>query len=155
MSSRRRPFGMRPSSLLLGSLLLGLAVAPVPQPPAAASCVGPSIDVAEGQVFKRGATLTVTGEVFVDGCQDFGSCSVGGACQDQSCDYGPEPKPMEDVTLRLVQDGGRWNLGTTDAGESGDDEGRVSWTFEVPADARPGRAQLVADEILPVQIRVR
>ncbi len=113
------------------------------------------IDVTERHVVKRGTTLTIEGKYFVDGCQDVGSCSVGGACEDQSCDYGPEPRPMTDVTLRLVQDGRRWNLGTTDAGAGGEGDGSVSWTFDVPAAAKRGPAKLVADQTPAVPVRIR
>ena len=38
---------MRRSSLLLGSALIGLAVAPIPHAPAGASCAGPYLEDAE------------------------------------------------------------------------------------------------------------
>lgn len=147
---------MRRSSLLLGTVLLGLAPAPVPQPPASASCAAPYLVDVEDLVLQRGTAVTIEGEAFVDGCQDLGSCQVGVGCDDDSCSYGPEPEPMEDVTLRLVQDGREWELGTVDAGADGTElDGRVSWEVEVPAGVAPGRARLVADSAAPVPVRIR
>lgn len=147
----KRPFTMRRSSLVLGTLLLGLAAAPVPSPIAAAECAGPNLEVDDGQAFERGATTTVTGNPFTTGCQDVGVCSSDAGCDDdQVCDYGPEPQPRHNIRLKLVQGDRSWHLGTVDA----DSDGSATWTFEVPRDAEPGRARLVADVLTVAKIRI-
>lgn len=133
--------------------MLALAVAPFPKTPAAASCAGPYLKDADRIVLARGATATIEGRSFVDGCQDSMSCSVG--CD--SCEYDdPPPTPMEDVGLQLVQRGRTWDLGAADAGTAeGNRLGWVTWTFDLPADAKPGPAKLVPEQAEPVRIRIR
>jgi hypothetical protein len=144
------PASIRRSSVLLGTVLLGLAAAPVPSPSAIASCAGPSIDVVGRADLRPGGRVTVTGERFLDGCQDLGSCTSVG-CDDQECDYGPEPEPQEDIELRLVQGDRTWRLGTTDA----DETGRATWNVEIPAGARAGRAQLRIGPFAARSVRIR
>jgi hypothetical protein len=144
---------MRRSAALLVTAMAGLAMAPFPQPPASASCAAPSIEDGGHLVLQRGASTTIEGRSFVDGCRDSMSCSVG--CD--SCEYADPPeKPMKDVGLRLVQQGRTWELAVADAGTADDNQlGWVAWTFTVPDDPRPGRARLVADHAEPVRVRVR
>jgi hypothetical protein len=132
--------------------LLGVAAAPLPGPPASASCAAPYLDVARSSELERGASRTVEGRGFVDGCQDSEACSVGCA----SCESDdPAETPMEGVGLRLVQGQRSWLLDVADAGTAADGElGLVAWTFEVPAAARPGRARLVPDGGEAVLVRV-
>lgn len=146
---------MRPALLALLAALLGLAVAPYPQPSAAASCVAPYL-VEDGQlVLQRGVRTEVEGEAFVDGCRDTMSCSAGPGCED--CHYNdPEPVPYDDVVLRLRQDGHTWVLGSADADRAEDGlAGRVSWQVDLPAGVRPGPARLLADHAHPVVVRIR
>jgi hypothetical protein len=90
---------MRRSNLVLVMTMLGLAVAPFPQPPAAASCTAPYLENADRLVLERGAAVTIDGRAFVQGCQDSMSCSVGPGCD--SCEHAdPPPIPMHDVELR-------------------------------------------------------
>ena len=140
---------MRPTSLLLVAGLLGLAVAPFPPAPAMASCAAPSLTGVDALVLSPGERATVTGSSFMDGCQDSGSCSGVLACQ--SCDYGPEPAPSENVELVLRQRGHHWDLGTVDA----DTRGRATWNFAVPDGVRPGRARIVADGTQYETVRIR
>jgi hypothetical protein len=130
-----------------------LAVAPFPQTPASADCAAPYLKSDGQRVLHRGATITIEGRSFVDGCQDSMSCSVG--CG--SCEYDePSETPMSDVRLQLVQRDRTWDLGVTDAGDAADDHlGWVAWTFTMPHGARPGPARLVATHAEPVRIRVR
>ncbi|WP_109506497.1 hypothetical protein [Nocardioides speluncae] len=146
---------MTPRPLLLAAVLLGLAVVPFPQPLASASCAAPYLKLNERPVLERGATATVEGRAFVDGCRDSMSCSEGLGCD--SCEYDdPPPKPLTDVVLRLVQGDRKWRLDVADAGTADDNQqGHVTWTFKLPADAKPGPAKLAADHAHPVQIRVR
>jgi|GEM_PF-4288256 len=146
---------MRRSSLLLGTAALALVVAPAAHRPAVASCSGPYLLDADSLVLTRGATATIEGRAFVDGCRDSMSCGTGLGCDD--CEYdAPPEEPMENVSLQLVQRRQTWDLGVTDAGSAGDDRlGWVEWTFEVPEDVKPGRARLVPGGAGPTTIRVR
>ncbi|KAA1416779.1 hypothetical protein F0U44_16415 [Nocardioides humilatus] len=138
---------MKRSTPTLIAVLLGSAVVPYPDGPAAASCAGPTLSIVPDTAIPRG-TSTVAGRHFNDGCNDVGSCTVG--CS-RHCDE-PEPvEPLDDVELRLVQRGRTWTLGTVDADGSGD----VSWTIEVPSTARPGPATLVTDQTRPVRVVLR
>jgi hypothetical protein len=142
---------MRRSWILLVTMLLGLAVAPFPQPPASASCAAPSLDAPQRLVLQRASTTTVEGRAFVDGCQDSMSCSAVPGCS--HCEYDdPAPKPMQDVVLRLRQGDRTWRLGAADAEAA---SGRVTWRFDVPAGARPGPARLLTEVAEPVRVRVR
>ena len=119
---------------LLGALLLVLSPLGPTTGAASASCAGPQLDLEPDQVLGPG--IEVTGEWFLDGCQDTGSCSGLAGCT--HCTYGPEPRPLTDVPLRLRQDGRTWLLDRTDA----DDAGRVAFTVTLPPGARAGRAVL-------------
>lgn len=131
---------MRFFFLVAAMLAAGLA----PYPQAAASCAPPSLLVDAGTTFERGAEVTVDGRGFVDGCQDSMSCSSGFGCD--HCEWDDVETPREDVALRLVQGQRSWELGVVDAGTAEDNQkGWVSWTFEVPPAAAPGRARLEAD----------
>jgi hypothetical protein len=146
-----RPFIVKRSWVLLVTMLLGLAVAPFPQPPASASCAAPYLKAAEGLVLERGTTTTVRGVAFVDGCQDSMSCSAVPGCS--HCEYDdPAPKPLQDVALRLRQGDRTWKLGTADAEAAA---GRVTWTFDLPAGVRPGPARLLPGYGEPLRIRIR
>jgi hypothetical protein len=146
---------MRPALLTLLAILLGLAVAPYPPPPASASCAAPYLLDAGHLVLQRGEPIAVEGRAFADGCRDTMSCSATLGCE--NCEYtDPEPTPYAGVVLRLRQHGRTWTLGTADAGSAaGGELGRVTWTVDLPRDVEPGRAQLVADHAQPVAVRIR
>ena len=99
--------------------------------------------------------MSIEGRAFAEGCQDTMSCSGGLGCQ--SCKHDdPPPVPMQDVGLRLVQRDRTWHLGAADAGTADDNHlGWVTWRFQVPSDARPGPATLVAENVEPLRVRVR
>jgi hypothetical protein len=144
---------MRRSMLLLVAFLLGLAVAPFPESPASASCAAPYLP-GERLVLQRGTTVTVEGRAFVDGCQDTMSCSVGLGCE--QCEYDdPPPVPMDDVRLRLGQNGRRWELAVADASAEQGRLGEVEWSIELPDGVRPGPARLLAERAQPVRVRIR
>ena len=146
-----RPFLVKRSWILLATMLVSLAVAPLPQPPASASCAAPFLDAPQRLVLERGATTTVNGRAFVDGCRDTMSCSAVPGCS--HCEYtDPPPEPMQEVRLRLRQGERTWKLATASAQGDG---GRVTWTFELPAGVRPGQARLLADQAGPLRIRIR
>lgn len=151
-----RPSHVRRSPLLLVTTLLGLAVLPFPQTPASASCAAPYLKVTERLVLERGATAMIEGRSFADGCQDSMSCSTGRLGCD-SCEYDdPPPTPMDDVELRLVQRDRTWRLGVADAETAEDNHlGWVTWTFELPANAKPGWAKLLPEQAEPVRIRIK
>ena len=134
-------------------------------PHASASCAAPSFDIEYSErhpyVMNEDATgLTIEGRDFVNGCDDEPDAHEGSGlgcspAEDSETDT-PAETPMEDVQLRLRQDGNEWVLGTSDAGSTNDNElGHISWTFDVPADVEPGPAVLMADtsERVPVEIR--
>lgn len=141
--------------MLLIATLLGLAVAPLPQTPASASCAAPYLELDHRQELERDARVAITGQAFVDGCRDSMGCTVSLGCT--SCEYDEPPEtPLKNVRLRLVQGDRTWGLGVVDAETAGSGHlGRVKWTFEVPAGARPGPARLLPDGAEPVLIRIR
>ena len=146
---------MRPTFLALLAALLGLAVAPYPQPPAVASCVAPYL-LDEGHlVLERGVPTEVVGQAFVDGCRDTMDCSGVPGCE--SCEYtDPEPVPYDDVALRVRQGGRTWLLGRADADSAEDGRaGRVTWPVELPSGVRRGPAKLVAEHAQPVAVWIR
>jgi hypothetical protein len=145
-----RPFLVKRSCVLLVTTLLGLALAPFPQTPASASCAAPSLKAAERSVLVGGATTTIEGRGFVDGCQDSMGCSAVPGCS--HCEYDdPAPKPLQDVALRLRQRDRTWLLGIADANHLG----RVTWRFEVPAGVEPGPATLLPDAGESLRVRIR
>ncbi|WP_435747439.1 hypothetical protein [Nocardioides sp. SYSU DS0663] len=146
---------MRRSGLLLGAALLALTAAPLPGAPAAAGCVGPSLEAPDPLVLERGTATVIEGRSFTaGGCQDSMSCPAFGC---GSCEYDdPPPRPMADVEPLLRQRGQVWSLGTADAGTAEQDRlGRVEWRVEVPAEVERGRATLLTDASGPVAVRVR
>ena len=151
----RRPFLVNRSWILLGAMLLGLAVAPFPHPPASASCAAPYLEAPRQLVLERGAAITVKGRAFVDGCQDTMSCSAVPGCS--HCEYDdPPPRPLRDVELRLRQGHRSWLLGAENAATAADNHlGWVTWAFELPAGVRPGPAKLVTAVGGPVGVRIR
>ena len=133
------------------TVLLGMAIAPFPHTPASASCAGPYLEASQRLVLDRGTTTTVEGRAFVDGCQDSMGCSEVLGCS--HCEYDePTTTPLQDVTLRLRQGQRTWRVGSENADG---DEGRVIWTFDVPAGVSPGRARLLPDGGGPLQVRIR
>ncbi|WP_435769814.1 hypothetical protein [Nocardioides sp. SYSU DS0651] len=141
---------MRRCSLLLFATLLGASALPALGGEAVASCAAPALLVPEGAVLERGATVTVAGEGFVDGCQDSMGCEVRLGCD--SCEYAaPPPAPYRDETLALVQQGREWVLGVEDARPDG---GEVTWSIEVPRDVAAGPATLRTDHGEPVRVQV-
>ncbi len=146
-----RPNPVKRSWVLLATTLLGLALVPFPQTPASASCAGPYLKAGQRLVLERGATTTVKGVAFVDGCQDSMHCSAVPGCD--NCEYDePTPKPLQDLALRLRQGDRTWMLGNADAETAA---GRVTWTFEAPVGVKPGRARLLPGVAEPLRIRVR
>jgi hypothetical protein len=146
-----RPFLVKRSWILLVATLLGLSVAPIPQTPASASCAAPYIKAGQRLVLERGATTTLEGRAFVDGCRDTMSCSAVPGCS--HCEYDePAPTPLQDVALRLRQGDRAWKLDNADAETAG---GRVTWSFVVPAGVRPGPAKLLPEDGDALRVRVR
>ncbi|MCL8027488.1 hypothetical protein [Nocardioides bruguierae] len=129
--------------LLLLAGLLGASFVPPAGGAASASCAGPSLDRVR---VVAGDPGTVTGQAFVDGCDDGGGGDAFGCTSEE-----PEPVvPLVAVDLVLVQDGSRYPLGTADA----DASGAVTWDVTWPNGVTPGRARLVADDSTSVDVRV-
>lgn len=142
---------MRPLLPRFAPLLLLAALLFLPAPSSTASCVGPSLTVPDQRSpanVTLGSGFDVNGQYFHNGCADVVTTDSFG------CHHANETEtPMTGIVLRLRQDGHTWDLGTADAG-SGSGLGRVHWSVRVPADARVGRAVLVAGTArLPVFIR--
>jgi len=137
-------------------LLVALTTAtlvPYDQQPATASCAAPHLAFTDDVVLLRGTTVEIDGTGFANGCDDVGSCTATLGCT--SCDNGPEPTPMRDITLSLRQDGRTWPLDTADARATHDHFGRVTWAVQIPTDAARGRATLAPDQGQPVKVRIR
>ena len=144
---------MRPAPAILLAALTTATFLPFGQQPAAASCAGPYLTDPDHVVLHRGTSVDINGAAFAGGCQDTGSCTTTLGCT--SCDYGPEPTPMSDITLTLRQHGHTWPLGTADARRTNDDSGAVTWTVDIPTDVKIGWATLVPEYGQPAKIRVR
>jgi hypothetical protein len=131
---------------LLGALLLALSPLGPTTGAASASCAGPQLDLEPDQVLGPGDE--VTGEWFLDGCQDSigctGGCSGGCAYDDA------RPRPSRDVVLRLRQDGRTWRLATGDASN----DGEIVWTATLPPGVEPGRARLWASGTTRYDVRL-
>ena len=65
----------------------------------------------------------------------------GGGCNDSNLPFEPEP-PQKGVRIEMRQEGRTWHLATLDA--SGPPDYLVEATLEVPQDAEPGGALVVA-----------
>lgn len=149
-----RPFRVGRTSLLLIATLLGLATMPFPQTPASASCAAPYVNVPDRLVLQRGATVTIRGRAFVNGCRDHQVCTESLGCE--SCKYDePPPTAMGDVGLRLAQRGHTWTLGKADAESSENHLGWTSWTFVVPNGVKPGPARLLPEHARPMRVLIR
>ena len=138
--------------VLLTLLTVGLvpATTATTSAPAAADCAAPQLDLEPGARLPRAGEVTVAGRFFKDGCNDVGSCHGVLGCQ--RCDYGPAAEPLAGLTLQLQQRGRTWDVATADAtGELGE----VTWTFDVPAEARRGPARLTVDGAYAGPARVR
>lgn len=131
---------MRPVALLVAALL-AVALAPFPGSPAVASCAGPMLLVPGPQrplpELAAGREVSVTGEFFLDGCDDTGGQDVIFGCEEER----EVETPMAGVELLLRQRGREWSLGTADA----DARGRIGWDVRVPDGLRPGRARLLTE----------
>lgn len=142
--------------LVFSAVLVAAAVAPWPAWNASAGCAAPSLEVVGTDDLRptltRGATVTVSGRSFVDGCNDTGGSSTFGCTSEEE-----EPVlPHEDISLTITQGDRRWELGTEDAGTADDNQlGQVTWTVTIPADLEPGRALLQADPSEPLPVFVQ
>lgn len=153
-----RHIGMRPR-LLAAVVLLGLATAPFPQPPAHAECAGPTLKVQgmeeEPALLHRGEQVTVMGRGFVNGCDDTGGGS-GFGCSGN--DDGEIESPMVNIELVLLQGQPtmkQTSLALSDAGTAADGQlGWGTWTFTVPTHQPLGRAVLKTEGSSPLPIRV-
>jgi hypothetical protein len=139
---------------VLAALALAVVAAPWPPDVAAASCVGPTLDVG-GQhrpTVVPGQRLTVAGSYFVDGCNDAGTVVSGGCSAHKQA---REPvRALHAVTLSIRQRGHSWTLGTEDAETGSKHFGDVTWVVTLPTAVRPGRATLVTDRSAPLRVLV-
>ena len=136
--------------LLPITLLLGLAIVPLPQQSASASCAAPYLSKAPRHV-ERGERVTAEGRAYAEGCPGGESCTTTLGCE--SCEPDPPPNPIRRVELWMTQGKNSWLLDVDEAGSAEDDQlGRVTWDFTVPRDAEPGPAILRPARSDPVRI---
>lgn len=98
--------------------------------PGSAACAAPELAVTPTKTAPGGRIL-ITGTAFQDGCND---SFVNGRSLD------PPAKPLQNLTISLVQGARTWRLATVDA--KPDSTFTVSST--VPADVSPGNAEVHA-----------
>lgn len=132
-----------PVLVLMAAAGLGV-VAPQPS---SASCAGSQLvpattsgpaDTVPALVLHPGRSATVEGRFFHNGCED--SYSTGGCGRGK---YDDPQSPMQGVVLTLRQGEREWPLGSADAADR--DRGyAISWAVEIPTEARPGPAVLLA-----------
>ncbi len=127
--------------LLLAMILL--VFIPWPGSTASADCAAPYLQIADSEdkpVVVQGTTISVQGRAFVVGCDDMGDS--GGCSGDRE-----EEVPIKNVELSLRQGTQRWDFSTEDAGVAADSKlGQINWDLQVPPQAKPGRATLVAGD---------
>lgn len=111
-------------------LVLVAALATVMFPGAGhAGCAGPEVTAAVA-----GGSADITGQNWVDGCQDACSCSAG--CSGQSCDCGPPTQPIPKVTVRVLDAAGGVLVDSTIPAADGAFRITLTWKD-------PGRAAVV------------
>lgn len=152
-----RPMGMRRNLVAL-TVMLVLSLAPYPQAPASASCAAPVLSIDEVEVARpvlhRGERIVVTGQGFVEGCDDQGDQSVFGCSGDDALD---SETPLSDVELVLLYGGPTMTqtpLGVADAGVTDGAPGAISWTVTIPNDQPLGRAVLKTEGSEPLPVRI-
>ena len=85
---------MKPLKIAIGIGLLGtVTLAPTSSP---ASCPAPTVFLTKASA-RPGETVVVKGRYWFSGCQDVGYCGCTG------CDYGPEERPLKDISLFLAR----------------------------------------------------
>lgn len=97
-------------------------------PTLGAACAGPNIVTTTG-AFDRGATITVIGSAFGDGCYDIETPPTG---------QGGLGRPVQDIEVALVQGDQSVPLARGDA----DEEYRFHVDAVIPPTARPGHARV-------------
>lgn len=123
----------------------------VPQHDVVAACAAPTIS-AVGQesaapggfwpTLTRGGAVRVRGDYFVDGCADAMRCATEPGCGGETrCEANEVVRPLQGVTLRMVQGDRTWELGRADATGP---TNTVAWDVVVPRKARPDAATLEA-----------
>lgn len=116
--------------LLIVSIVGLFAVGLVSAPPASADCAGPSMTFAPHDVV-RGGEVTATGERWGDNCYDTGPPPDG---------EGVLGRPLNDIEIVVIQGEREWVVATVDA----DDDYRFTTQVDVPQDAAPGDAEMIA-----------
>lgn len=116
--------------LLAFSIVALFVVGVVSAPPASADCNGPSMTFSPHEVV-RGGEVIATGEAWGDNCYDTGPPPDG---------EGVLGRPMTDIEIVVVQGEREWVVATVDA----NDDYRFTTPVNVPQDATPGDAQMIA-----------
>jgi hypothetical protein len=116
--------------LLVLSIVSSFVVGVVSAPPASADCAGPSMTFSPHDVV-RGGEVTATGERWGDNCYDTGPPPDG---------EGVLGRAVTDIEIVVVQGEKEWVVATVDA----EDDYRFTTQVNVPQDATPGDAQMIA-----------
>jgi hypothetical protein len=98
--------------------------------PAAADCIGPTIEITQREVV-RGDALTITGSGWGDNCYDTGPPPAG---------EGVLGVPVTGISVYIVQGTVEWLVAAGDA----DAEYEFDVTVVVPSDLQPGAAEVQA-----------
>jgi hypothetical protein len=124
------PADCRRLSVLMLGLLLVLGACTGGGGPSSA-CVGPDLSVTPTKT-APGGRIVITGTAFQDGCNDvYGN--------GRSLD--PPAKPLENITISLVQREKTWKLATIDQAKP---DFTFTVTSTVPADVSPGKVGVQA-----------
>lgn len=115
---------------LLVLSIVALVVGVVSAPPASADCSAPSMTFSPHDVV-RGGEVIATGKAWGDNCYDTGPPPDG---------EGVLGRPVTDIDIVVVQGEEEWIVATIDA----DDDYRFTTPVNVPQDATPGDAQMIA-----------
>lgn len=116
--------------LLVLSIAALFVVGVVSAPPASADCSGPSMTFSPHDVV-RGGEVIATGKGWGDNCYDTGPPPDG---------EGVLGRPVTDIEIVVVQGDKEWVVATVDA----DENYRFMSSVNVPQDATPGDAQMIA-----------
>lgn len=112
-------------------LLIVASIAGLSTVLAFAGCLAPTINISVASGVPQ-SKVTVTGTAFVDGCHDV---CVNGVC--------PPTYPAKGIKIFFIQGNRTQELARVDANE----RFGISASITIPADAKPGRAEIIAETL--------
>jgi hypothetical protein len=113
------------------------------------ACAAPSTFVAEPTI-APGQTVQVVGEDLWSGCRDSGSVAGDGTASYEGWEDVDDPTPLTAQPVTWTQGDTVVELAIVDI----DPTGAVELDVTVPADARPGAAELAIGDSLPAEVTV-